>query len=385
LDTGFLSPSNAPFASPVLFTRKPDGSLRFCVDYRKLNAITKKDRYPLPLIDETLERLSKARIFTKIDIRQAFHRIRMHPDSEELTTFRTRYGSYKCKVLPFGLTNGPATFQRYVNDLFIDLLDLFVTCYLDDILIYSQNELEHEAHVRTVLGRLREAGLQADIKKCEFHVTRTKYLGFIISTDGIEVDPEKISIIRDWERPTTVRGIQSFLGFCNFYRRFIKDYSRVARPMNRFTKKDTPLEFDQPYKEAFQELKNRLLTAPVLVHYSPGKPTRVETDASDGVVAGVLSQLQEQDSQWHPVSYFSKTMLPAECNYSIHDKEMLAIIRALEMWRPELEGLQTEERFDIVTDHRALEYFMTTKMLNSRQAKWAEFLTRFHFLIRYRW
>jgi hypothetical protein len=174
LDTGFLSPSNAPFASPVLFTRKPDGSLRFCVDYRKLNAITKKDRYPLPLIDETLERLSKARIFTKIDIRQAFHRIRMHPDSEELTTFRTRYGSYKCKVLPFGLTNGPATFQRYVNDLFIDLLDLFVTCYLDDILIYSQNELEHEAHVRTVLGRLREAGLQADIKKCEFHVTRTK-------------------------------------------------------------------------------------------------------------------------------------------------------------------------------------------------------------------
>ena len=197
LAKNFIVPSKAPFASPVLFVRKADGSLRFCVDYRKLNAQTKKNRYPLPLIDETLARLSKAKIFTKLDIRQAFHRIRISPESEELTAFRTRYGLFQYKVLPFGLTNGPATFQSYINDTLRDLLDVTCTAYLDDILIYSDDELEHEAHVKQVVQRLRDAGLQADIKKCEFGVKRTKYLGFIISTDGVQVDPEKIQVIRD--------------------------------------------------------------------------------------------------------------------------------------------------------------------------------------------
>ena len=231
LHKGFIAPSGAPFASPILFSRKHDGGLRFCVDYRKLNAITKKNQYPLPLIDETLERLSRAKFFTKLDIRQAFHKIRIHPDSEDLTTFRTRYGSYKYRVVPFGLTNGPATFQRFINDSFMDCLDDFLTAYLDDLLIYSENELDHEIHVRKVLTRLREAGLQADIKKCEFHVRKTKYLGFIVGEDGIEVDPEKISVLKNWQVPNTVRGIQSFLGFCNFYRRFIRNYGRIARPL----------------------------------------------------------------------------------------------------------------------------------------------------------
>jgi predicted aspartyl protease len=207
LDKGFIEASQAPFASPVLFVKKPSGGLRFCIDFRKLNAITRKDRYPLPLIDETLARISKAKIFTKLDIRQAFHRIRMDPSAEDLTTFRTRYGAYKCKVLPFGLTNGPATYQRYMNDVLFDYLDDFCTAYLDDILIYSDNELDHEGHVTKVLERLRKAGLQADIKKCEFSVTRTKYLGFIIGTNGIEVDPEKVEIIRNWKEPSTVKGI----------------------------------------------------------------------------------------------------------------------------------------------------------------------------------
>jgi hypothetical protein len=231
LGKGFIEPGQAPFASPILFVKKANGSLRFCIDYRKLNAITRKDRYPLPLIDETLARLSRAKIFTKLDIRQAFHRIRIDPASEDLTTFRTRYGSYKCKVLPFGLTNGPATYQRYMNDVLFDYLDEFCTAYLDDILIYSDNELEHQAHVKKVLERLRNAGLQVDIKKCEFGVERTKYLGFIVTTEGIEVDPEKVEVIRDWKPPCTVKGIQSFLGFCNFYRRFIRDYGVVAKPL----------------------------------------------------------------------------------------------------------------------------------------------------------
>jgi len=207
LNKGFIVPSNAPFASPILMASKPDGGLRFCVDYRKLNALTKKDRYPLPLIEEVFERLSKAKIFTKLDIRQGFHRIRMSSESEDLTTFRCRYGTYKYKVMPFGLTNGPATFQRLVNDIFMDCLDKFLVAFVDDLLIYSENELEHQAHVKFVLERLRAAGLQAAIHKCEFHVKTTRYLGFIVTPEGIKVAPTKIDTILKWMAPGTVRGV----------------------------------------------------------------------------------------------------------------------------------------------------------------------------------
>jgi hypothetical protein len=383
LNKGFITASQAPFASPILMAKKPGGGLRFCVDYRKLNSITKKDRYPLPLIDEVFERLSKARVFTKLDIRQGFHRIRMHQESEDLTTFRCRYGTFKYKVMPFGLTNGPATFQRLINDIFMEDLDDFLIAFIDDLLIYSDNELEHETHVKKVLQRLREAGLQAAIHKCEFHVTSTKYLGFIVTPDGIKVDPSKIDAIIGWQVPSTVQGVQSFLGFCNFYRKFIQAYSRIAAPLYRLTRLDTPFFWGTTCQEAFDNLKNHLTSAPVLAHYRPELPTRVETDASDGVVAAVLSQLQEDD-EWHPVAYYSHTMAPAEVNYDIHDKEMLAIIRALEEWRPELVGLQREDRFEILSDHRALEYFMSTKKLNARQARWCEFLHDYFFILKYR-
>jgi transposase InsO family protein len=383
LDKGFIEPSQAPYASPVLFVKKKDGSLRFCIDYRKLNRITRKDRYPLPLIQETLARLARAKVYTKLDIRQAFHRIRINPDSEELTTFRTRYGAYKCKVLPFGLTNGPATYQRYMNDILFDYLDVFCTVYLDDILIYSEDPLEHELHVRMVLQRLKDAGLQADVRKCEFRVTRTKYLGFIISTKGIEVDPEKVAVIKSWKDPSTAKGVQSFLGFCNFYRRFITNYGRIARPLNLLTRKGTLFKWTDECQDAFGQLKEALISAPILRYYEPELPTMVETDASNGVLAGVLSQQDSKSKLWHPVAFFSKTMQPAELNYDIHDKEMLAIIRALEEWRAELEGLQADP-FMIYSDHRALEYFMTTKKLSARQARWAEFLSRYHFTLMYR-
>jgi transposase InsO family protein len=380
LDKGFIEPSQAPFAAPILFVKKPDGSLRFCIDFRKLNLLTKKDRYPLPLIDETLARIGRAKLFTKLDIRQAFHRIRIDPKSEELTTFRTRFGAYKCKVLPFGLTNGPATYQRYMNDVLFDYLDDFCTAYLDDILIYSDNELEHEHHVKRVLERLRDAGLQIDLKKCEFHVTRTKYLGFIISTNGIEVDPDKISVVKNWTPLSTVKGVQSFLGFCNFYRRFIRDYGIIAKPLVSLTRTGIKFVWTLDCQDAFQRLKAMLTSAPILQHYSEKLETRIETDASDGVVAGVLSQ--KHGDQWLPVAFFSKTMNPAECNYQIHDKEMLAIVKSLEEWRPELQRKQ--DRFEIYTDHKSLEYFMTTKQLTARQARWAEALSEYYFIITYR-
>jgi hypothetical protein len=176
-----------------------------------------------------------------------------------------------------------------MNDVLFDYLDDFCTAYLDDILIYSENELEHEEHVRKVLLRLRQAGLQADIQKSEFSVKRTKYLGFIISTDGIEADPEKTAVIDQWEPPRTVKGVQSFLGFCNFYRRFIKDYGRIAKPLNRLTRKDQPFSFDSTCERAFKELKKRLVSAPLLAHFDPNRPSMMETDASNGVIASVLS------------------------------------------------------------------------------------------------
>ena len=381
LHKGFIEASNSPQAAPILFAKKADGSLRLCVDYRKLNALTKKDPYPIPLIDEMMARISKAKIFTKIDIQQAFHRIRMSPESEELTTFRTRYGMYKYKVLPFGLTNGPATFQRFINDILLEHLDDFCSAYLDDILVYSGNKAEHEEHVRKVMRILQSHGLQADIKKSEFGVPKTKFLGFIIGVHGIEVDPEKTSVIDKWEYAENVRGVQSFLGFCNFYRRFIKDYSRICRPLTALTSKNVPFDFNDDCKNAWEALRRQLQNAPILCHYEPHRQTKLETDSSDGVVAGVLSQLRD-DGFYHPVGFFSKTMADAELNYPIHDKELLAIFRSFKQYRTELLGAQ--KVVHVYTDHRALEYFMTTKDLSARQARWAEFFAEFHFTIMYR-
>lgn len=383
LDKGFITPSTAPFASPVIMAKKPGGGLRLCVDYRKLNALTTKDRYPLPLIDESLERLGRAKLFTKLDIRQGFHRIRMAPDCEDLTTFRTRYGSFKYKVMPFGLSNGPAYFQRFINSIFADCLDKFIIAFIDDILIYSENEEDHEEHVRIVLDRLRKNGLQAALHKCEFHVSQTKYLGFVISKEGVSVDPSKVAAIKDWAKPTTVRGVQSFLGFCNFYRRFIRDYARIASPLTNLTKKGAPFVWDSSCNSAFEELKKKLTSAPTLIHYRPNAKTRLETDASDETIAGVLSQ-EGVNGVWHPVSFYSHKMKGPELNYDIHDKELLAIVRALEEWRAELEGLQHTDAFEIYTDHRSLQYFMTKRTLSARQARWAEFLSRFRFIITYR-
>lgn len=380
LSKGFIEPSQSPFAAPILFVKKADGGLRFCIDFRKLNFLSRKDRYPLPLIDETLSRLATAKRFTKLDIRQAFHKIRMDPESEDLTTFRTRYGAYKCKVLPFGLTNGPATFQRYMNDILFDYLDDFCTAYLDDILIYSENVEEHDMHVRKILTRLRDAGLQADIKKCEFDVTETKYLGFIVSTTGLKVDPEKTAVIHKWKYPTSVKGIQSFLGFCNFYRRFIRDYGKIAAPLNHLTRKGVPWNFDASCQLAFETLRDALVDAPVLQHYNPDLPCMLETDASDGVIAAILSQKHKDD--WLPVAFFSKSLNSAEQNYTIHDKEMLAIVQSFHEWRAELSSV--DQATPIYTDHKALEYFMTTKQLNARQARWAEFMSEFHFMITFR-
>ncbi|GKU10244.1 unnamed protein product, partial [Fusarium langsethiae] len=224
LRKGFIRPSSSPVASPVLFVKKPGGGLRFCVDYRALNNITVKDRYPLPLIKESLNNLSGMKYFSRIDIVSAFNNLRIKEGQEYLTAFRTRFGLYESLVMPFGLTGAPATFQRYINDALREYLDIFCTAYLDDILIYSRTREEHVEQLKMVLEKLRAAGLFANPAKCEFMVTETKFLGLIVGRYGIRMDPAKIETVKNWQTPTCLTDVQAFTGFANFYRRFIRDF-----------------------------------------------------------------------------------------------------------------------------------------------------------------
>ena len=381
LSKGYIRASSSPAAAPVLFVKKPGGGLRFCVDYRGLNAISRKNRYPIPLLQETLNRLARARIFTKLDVVAAFHKLRIAAGDEWKTAFKTRYGLWEWLVMPFGLAGAPASFQAYINSVLGEFLDQFCTAYIDDILIYSSSQKEHTQHVKMVLERLMLAGLQLDVTKCEFNVTEVKYLGLIITTEGIRMDPEKVSTIQDWKVLANVKDVQAFIGFANFYRRFIKDFSKIAAPLVHLTRKDVPFEMSPECVRAMEALKKAFTSTVVLAHFNPEKPCIVETDASDWVTAGVLSQYDSCD-RLRPVAYFSKKMSPAETNYEIYDKELLAVIRCFEVWRPELEGSPFPIR--VLSDHKNLEYFMSTKELTRRQVRWLLYLTRFDFKIVYR-
>jgi len=382
LDKGFIRVSHSSAAAPVLFARKPGGGLRFCCDYRALNKLTKKDRYPLPLIHETLERIGKARWYTKLDVIAAFHKIRIAEGQEWLTAFRTRFGLFEWLVTPFGLAGAPSTFQRYINWSLRDYLDEFVSAYLDDILIFTNgSRREHRKHVQKVLERLRQAGLQLDIDKCEFEVQKTKYLGFILEAGkGIHMDPEKVKAIMDWERPHSVKGVRSFLGFANFYRRFIRGFSEIVAPLTALTKKATAFQWTQKAEAAFTKLKRMFTTAPILAQFDPERETVVEADASGYATGGVLSQYDDE-GLLRPCAYFSRKNSPAECNYEIHDKELLAIICCLKAWESELIGVK---KFRIITDHRNLQYFTSLRRLSERQMRWADILSRYEFELEYR-
>ncbi|KAI0992120.1 hypothetical protein K3495_g16066, partial [Podosphaera aphanis] len=339
---GFIEPSTSSFASPVLFVKKPGGGLRFCVDYRALNAITRKNVYPLPRIDDSLRQLLDAKIFTRLDLRGAYNQIRIKPGDEPKTAFRTRYGLYQYKVMPFGLTNAPATCQQFVNDVLREYLDIFVVVYLDDILIYSKTAAQHEDHVRKVLQKLQQYDLFCKPEKCEFGVRSTTFLGFVVSPQGLSMDPTKVQTIEEWKPPTNVRGVQSFLGFANFYRRFIKDYSKIASPLFALTRKDSPFLWTSACQSAFDLLKTAFISEPILRHFDPLLETVLETDASDKVISAVLSQYHSglnSVKKLHPIAYFSRTMSPAELNYTVGDKELLAIVESLREYRQYVSNL----------------------------------------------
>jgi len=384
LGKGFIRVSNSPAAAPVLFVKKPGGGLRFCVDYRALNAISRKDRYPLPLIRETLSQISQAKWYTKLDVIAAFNKIRIAHGHEWLTAFNTRFGLFEWLVTPFGLAGAPSTFQRFVNMTLREFQD-FVTAYVDDILIFTDGSREeHEQKVERVLQRLEEAGLHLDIDKCEFSVRSTKYLGFIISVDeGVKMDPDKVKAILEWERPGSVKGVRSFLGFANFYRSFIKDYSTIIAPLTALTRLDAQgkrFALTSHALAAFEYLKRAFVTAPCLLAYDPDRDTVIECDASGMATGGVLMQYDD-NGVLRPVAFMSKKMSPAEVNYEIYDKEMLAIIRCVEEWDAQIVSLR---HFTIRTDHRNLAYFKEVQKLSERQVRWSQQLSKYNYTLEYK-
>ena len=359
---GFMRPSQSPAASPMIFVNKKDtDEPRPYVDYRKLNEITIKDRGPLPLINETLDRLQKAKIYTKLDLQNAYNSIRIKEGDEWKTAVRTRYGLFEYLVMPFGLTNAPATFQRFITDVLREYMDVTCIIYLDDILIFSENEEEHTTHVKQVLAKLQEAKLYAKLSKCQFSVKKTEFLRYIIEPGGITTDPRKVQAIVEWDVPRNVKDVQSFLGFANFYRRFIKEYSKIAEPLTRLTHKDKKFSWNPEAQKAFEELKQRFIESPILAFFDPEREIVIETDASDHTIAGVISQPDDQ-GRLRPLAFYSKKLGPAECNYQIYEKELLAIVTALKEWRQYVEG--NKKTVKVITDHRNLEYFQTAKLNN---------------------
>jgi hypothetical protein len=379
LDRGYIRSSQSPFASPFFFVKKKDGKLRPVQDYRQLNALTVKNQYPLPLISDIVDKLSSARYFTKFDVRWGYNNIRIKEGDEWKAAFKTNRGMFEPLVMFFGLTNSPATFQTMMNEIFKDLADTGkVFIYMDDILIATPTLEEHRQLVSQVLQRLKDHYLFLKPEKCEFEQDEVEYLGLRVRAGALAMDPVKVKGVADWPTPVKLRDVRAFLGFAGFYRRFIRNFSRLARPMNDLTKKDTPWTWGSLQQQSFDNMKARFTDAPVLLQPDLSTPFRLECDASKFACGAVLSQ-QGEDGLWHPVAFMSKSFIEAERNYDIYDRELLAIIRALEEWRHYLEG--SPHPVEILSDHKNLEVFREARKLSRRQARWALFLTRFNFHI----
>ncbi|KAL0537052.1 hypothetical protein IC582_026020 [Cucumis melo] len=362
LDKGFIRPSVSPWGAPVLFVKKKDGSMRLCIDYRELNKVNVKNRYPLPRIDDLFDQLQGATVFSKIDLRSGYHQLRIKDEDVPKTAFRSRYGHYEFIVMSFGLTNAPAVFMDLMNRVFREFLDTFVIVFIDDILIYSKTEAEHEEHLRMVLQTLRDNKLYAKFSKCEFWLKQVSFLGHVVSKAGVSVDPAKIEAVTGWTRPSTVSEVRSFLGLAGYYRRFVENFSRIATPLTQLTRKGVPFVWSKACEDSFQTLKQKLVTAPVLTVPDGSGSFVIHIDASKKGLGCVLMQ------QGKVVAYASRQLKSHEQNYPTHDLELAAVVFALKIWRHYLYG----EKIQIFTDHKSLKYFFTQKELNMRQRRWLE-------------
>jgi hypothetical protein len=361
-EAGYIRPSSSPWGAPVLFVQKKDGSQRMCVDYRSLNDVTVKNKYPLPRIEDLFDQMRGARVFSKIDLRSGYHQMRIRPSDIPKTAFSTRYGLYEFTVMSFGLTNAPAYFMNLMNKVFMEYLDRFVVVFIDDILIYSQSDSDHEEHLRLVLQKLRDNQLYAKFSKCEFWIGEVPFLGHIISNGGISVDPAKVKEIMEWRVPTTVTEIRSFLGLAGYYRIFIEGFSKIAKPMISLLEKGREFKWDEKCQESFDQLKKRLMSPSVLVMPDLQRGFDIYCDACGQGLGCVLMQ------EGHVIAYASRQLRKHELNYPTHDLELAAVVHALKIWRHYIMGTKCQ----VYTDHKSLKYIFTQKDLNLRQRRWLE-------------
>jgi len=371
LDRGYVRESLSPCAVPVILVPKKDKSWRMCVDCRAINQITVKYRHPIPRLDDMLDELHGACIFSKIDLKSGYHQIRMQEGDEWKTAFKTKYGLYEWLVMPFGLTNAPSTFMRLMNHVLREFLGKFVVVYFDDILVYSLSLPDHLTHLELVLQCLRKQELYANVGKCRFATDTTNFLGYVITKDGLRVDEEKIAAIRDWPTPTTPTMVRSFLGLAGFYRRFVRNFSTIAAPLHELTKKGAVVNWKECHNDAFNALKEALCNAPLLQLPDFNKHFEVECDASNIGIGGVLHQ------EKRPIAFFSEKLTGATLNYPTYDKELYALIRVLKTWQHYL----WPREFVIHSDHAAISYLKSQAHLNRRHARWVEFMETFPYVV----
>ncbi|GJZ54264.1 putative reverse transcriptase domain-containing protein [Tanacetum coccineum] len=325
-DKGFIRPSSSPWGAPVLFVKKKDGSFRMCIDYRELNKLTVKNRYPLPRIDDLFDQLQGSQFFSKIDLRSGYHQLRVHEDDIPKTTFRTHYGHFEFTVMPFGLTNAPAIFIYLMNRVCRPYLDKFVIVFLDDILIYSKTQEEHVEHLRLVLELLKKEKLYAKFSKCEFWLREVQFLVHVINGYGIHVDPSKIEVVKNWKAPRTPTEVRSFLGLAGYYRRFIENFSKIAKSFTILTQKSKTFECGEEQELVFQTLKDKLCNAPILALPDGPKDFMLYSDASGIGIGCVLMQ------RGKVIAYASRQLKIYENNYTTHDLELGAVRRWIELF-----------------------------------------------------
>src|SRR5437763_1473763 len=394
LKKGIIRKSKSPWSSPVVFVPKKGGEIRFCIDYRKLNKVTKKDNHLLPRIDEMLDKFEGSQWFSSIDLASAYWQVKMDERDIEKTAFITSKGLYECLVMPFGLCNAPATFQRLMHEVLGDLIYTKAPVYLDNIIIHSKTFEQHLKDIEEVFGKLREAKLMSKESKCEFCASEIKFLGHIVGKDGRKVDPDKIEKVKEYSRPENISQLRGFLGLASYYRKFIKDFSKKAKPLSKLlegTKRGTKkskclkekirgLTDNQFTEESFKLMKKILTETPVLIHPDFKKDFILSTDASGYALGAVLEQ-EGNDEKLHPIGYASKTLSQAEQKYSTTELECYAVIWGVEKFHYYLYG----RKFKVVTDHQALTWLMKNEnSLKGRRARWVLRLQPYDFEIIYK-
>ena len=378
LNEGIIQHSSSPWSSPIVLVKKKDGATRFCVDYRLLNSVTKKDNYPLPRIDDALDRLNGAKYFSSMDCDQAYYQVPVKPADKEKTAFITPDGLFEFNYMPFGLCNAPATFQRLIDVILGRLKWTIALVYLDDIIVYSRTFDEHIVNLSLVFAALKKAGLKLKPSKCNFCESQLLFLGHVISADGVAVNPVKIKAVKDFPKPKRRRDILSFVALCSYYRRFIQNFAKIARPLHRLTEKNVKFVWDENAENAFMTLKEKLVSSDVLAYPDEDAPTAIHCDASSFGLGATLVQIQNNVER--VIAFASRSLKRHERNYSATELECAAVIFAVDTFRPHLYG----KKFQIVTDHCALCYLLKTKDPQGKLARWALKLQPYDYEIIYK-